>query len=174
MSEPTKEQIYDVARNEHHKTFKLGEREFPIKDLDYDSYLEFMELSYPIIQAVTDSLELTSSNGEPDVAFNPATFDVGKIIKLAGSNLPRMTWLCCKQSDPAITIPEVKRLARRPHVMIQVVFEQIKHNKLVEEIRDFFQSMAPAVRSLAPEAAALATPVPVIRPTESQTEETRS
>lgn len=165
MSELTKEQIFDAARNEHHKTFKLGDREFPIKDLDYDSYLEFLELTHPILQVVIGSLEVVSNNGDPDVSFNPAGFDVQKMIQLAGKSLPRMVWLCCKQTDPKITVEDVKRLARRPQAMIQIVIEQVRHNQMIKEFADFFKQASQSLRALAPEVKEVATPLSLTGPT---------
>jgi hypothetical protein len=157
---PTREDVFNAVRNEYpDKSFVLGDRVFPVKDLSYDAYVEFMELSRPILTMLVDSLELKNQNGEVDVEFNPAGFDVEKLIKLAGNELPRMAWLCCKQSDPNISIQDVKKLARRPQTMVQVVLAQVKHNDLAREFADFFKQIVGQIQELVPAAAEVVAPV---------------
>ena len=176
QTSPTREQQFNAIRNEHDKTFWLGDadkggREFPIKDLSYDDYVEFMELAQPIISSIIEALELTNDDGQPDVNFNPASLDIPKLIKMAGGNLPRMAWLCCKQSEPNITVADVKRIGRRPTAMIQVVIDQVVHNKLIQEFQDFFRQMGSQLKGMVPEAVKVAAPVSL---TESTTSGTRS
>jgi hypothetical protein len=159
MPELTSEQIHNAVRNEYpDKSFQLGDRTFPVKDLSYDDYLEFCDLARPIIESVVGIVDLSMADGKSDVEFNPAGLDFNQIIKLAGKELPRMAWICCRQSDPNITIDEVKRLARRPMALLTVVLAQVQHNQMVQEFVDFFQSLAQRVSGLAPELAQAAKP----------------
>lgn len=129
---------------------QLGARTFEMKDLDYDSYIEFLELSRPLIAAVGTAIELKSDNGEMGLAFNPMALDYENLIRMAGKDLPKMAQICLRQSDPSIKVDEIKRLARRPHVLVEIVLKQVKHNGIVQEFADFFQRMGAAITDLMP------------------------
>lgn len=168
MSEITPTQVANAARNDYQTeeghSFTLGDRQFEIKDLDYDSYIEFCNLARPIIAAVSGALELSdgkNNNGEMGLSFNPATMDFDQLIGLAGKELPRMAHICCRQSDPKIKVDEVKRLARRPHFLLEAVLLQVKHNQLVKEFADFFPRIAAAMNDLVPTAQEAMTPTTI-------------
>lgn len=164
---PSPEEIHNAVRNEHHKHFVLGDREFPIKDLAYDDYLEFIDLARPIIESVADSLNVVGDGaGGSEVKLDPLGLDFQKLIKLAGHELPRMAWICCKQSDPKIAIADVKRLAKRPFPLIEVVLIQVQHNKLIEEFQDFFPRLGKIVGEMVPEAQAAVEAVPTAPPSD--------
>jgi hypothetical protein len=154
----TEEQIHRAARNEAVGTFRLthpktGEfKEFELEDLDYDSYIEFCELARPIVSSVYNAFSINSEAGEVKLGFDPTSVDFSELLRLAGKELPKMAWLCCRLSDPKIKIEEVKRLAHRPHAMLEVVMMQIKHNQIVQEFADFFPRIAKAIEDLAPPA----------------------
>jgi hypothetical protein len=149
-----------AVRNEARGTFTLGDRVFEIKDLQYDDYIEFCDLARPIITAVSQSLELNQENGQLDLQFNFGNLDFRQLLQLSKEELPRMAWLCCKQTDPKIKLAEVKRLARRPQTMLEVVLAQVKHNDLVKEFADFFPRMASALNELVPAATEAMVPIP--------------
>lgn len=150
----TTSQIADAVRNDYpDKSFKLGNREFPIHDLDYDSYIEFMELARPIIVSLANTITPVMKDQKLDFDLNYGKLDFGSLIKLAGNELPRMAHICCRQSDPKVSIADVKRLARRPHNLIEVVLLQVKHNELVKEFADFFPRLKESVLGLAPDTA---------------------
>lgn len=161
--------IHNAVRNEYPgQSFMLGDREFPIKSLAYDDYLEFVDLARPIVEAVANSLELQSESGDPSIGFNPVNLDFKQLIKLAGTELPRMAWICCKQSDPKISINDVKRLARRPFPLIEIVLLQVKHNELVKEFQSFFPRLGKIIGELVPQVEVAAQTVPVGEPSETQ------
>lgn len=148
----------------------LGEsRDFEIKDLAYDAYIEFVDLARPILAAVAGIVETADEGGEFKLRFNPTKLDYGEMIKLAGRELPRMAHLICQQSDPKIKLEEVKRLGRRPHVLLEVVLKQIKQNAIVKEFVDFFPQIAAAVKDLMPQVQTAMVPT---APTESTTDAT--
>lgn len=126
-------------------------REFEIKDLEYDAYIQFVDLARPILAAVAGIVETADEGGEFKVRFNPTKIDFGELIKLAGSELPQMAHIICRQSDPKIRLEDVKRLGRRPHVLLEVVLQQIKQNGIVTEFADFFPRIAEAVKDLMPQ-----------------------
>jgi hypothetical protein len=171
MSEDTALPILDATtigkavRNEPSSEFTLTNshtkesKTFTIQDLDYDSYCEFCDLARPIIASVAGAIDMgTSPTGEMKLQFNAAGINYETLIKLAGKELPRMAWLCCKQSDPRIKLEDVKRLARRPMVMLEIVLKQIKQNEIVKEFADFFPRIAGALQELLPDATEALTP----------------
>jgi hypothetical protein len=157
MSEITQADIAAAKRNDPIGTFtlanpKTGEtRTFEMRDLDYDAYLEFMELARPIILAVSGAVSLNSSGGEIALNFDPAGLDFVELLKVAGKELPKMVWLCARASDKNIKIEDIKRLARRPYPLLEVVLKQVKHNELVKEFADAFPLIAKALENLAPD-----------------------
>lgn len=165
MSELTQSEIARAARNEPVGTFTLKnshtgeERTFELKDLEYDSYIEFVDLARPIITAVAGSVQSKDNHGEFQLAFNPAGIDFGELIRLAGKELPRMALIICRQSDPRIKLEEVKRLGRRPMQLLEIVLMQIKQNSIVQEFADFFPRIATALQELLPAAQGAMTPV---------------
>jgi hypothetical protein len=161
MTPELREQVHNAIRNEHGATFWIGDkakggREFPIKDLSYDDYMEFLELSRPIIQAVVEMVKV-EDNGTPNGAITAdmANLSIDTIVGLAGKNLPRMAWICARQSDPLITEDEVKRLARRPFHLVPPIIAQVKHNELAKEIMDFFLTAPALVTEMIPDLGAI-------------------
>jgi hypothetical protein len=150
--------LHDSFRNEHHKFFTLGTREFPVKDLGYDDYIEFVRLSKPLLTVMASTMELTPKDGDLTLDFDPTKLDMDVLLDVAGDDLPKMAWICCRQSDPKIALSEVKALARRPWAMLQVVLQQVKQNDLVKEFADFFPHLAKSVEDLIPQATAAMTP----------------
>lgn len=150
-AEITDIKIANAARNEYDASFVLGGRTFPIKDLGYDDYIEFIKLSKPVVEAVLGAVSVaTDEHGEAQVNLEPTGVDFDALIDMAGTNLPRLAWMCCRQSDTRITVDEVKRLARRPMELMDVVLAQIKHNQIVEELAKFFPRLVTSLTTLAP------------------------
>lgn len=166
MSDLTASEISRGARNEPVGSFTLtnshtGEqREFDLKDLEYDSYIEFVDLARPIITAVAGAVQSKDNHGEFQLAFNPIGIDFGELIRLAGKELPRMALIVCRQSDPKIKLEDVKRIGRRPMQLLEIVLMQIKQNQIVQEFADFFPRIATALQELLPAAQGAMTPVP--------------
>lgn len=158
-------EISRAARNEPVGSFTLKnthtgeEREFELKDLEYDSYIEFVDLARPIIAAVAGAVQSRDNHGEFQLAFDPAGIDFGELIRLAGKELPRMALIVCRQSDPKIKLDDVKRLGRRPMQLLEIVLQQIKQNQIVQEFSDFFPRIATALQELLPAAQSAMTPV---------------
>lgn len=153
----TDTQIADAVRNDYpDDSFALGHgderRVFPIKDLSYDSYIEFLKLARPVMDLLIGSLDVAmDEKGEPTLTIRRESLDLDVLLDVAGTSLPRLAHLCCKQSDPRITVDEVKRLARRPMDLLDVVIKQVQHNKIVQEFADFFPRLVTSLSQLAPE-----------------------
>lgn len=156
-----------AARNEGYGEFTLtnpstGEsRTFERKHLTYDAYIEFCKLAYPIITAVGSGLKIGSDKGVMDFDFDPTTLDYQQLLGMCGAELPRMAHLCCKQSDPKITLEDVKRLGYRPQNLLAVVLAQVKHNDMVKEFADFFPTLVEKITALIPETKVALTPLPI-------------
>jgi hypothetical protein len=117
------------------REFTLGDRTFKVVDLKYDDYLTFLSHLQPLLQAV-----MSTMTGE--------TLDVAQILKHCGAKLPEMVLLMCRQTDPNITIDEIKELGRTPFKMAQTVLVQIEHNRMIQDISDFFEQILPMVKNI--------------------------
>jgi hypothetical protein len=159
-------EITQAVRNEAAGTFTLenpitkASRTFELKHLSYDAYLEFCELAHPILSTLSGALDMGNKGGEFKLEFNPLNIDYKTVLKLAGKELPRMVLLCCKQTDPRITLEEVKELGHRPQQLVQVVLKQIKHNEMVKEIADSFPQIVEQLTALLPAAQEAIAPIP--------------
>ena len=167
MSDLSVSDLAKAARNEGYDTFELknpttGEAQtFELKHLGYDDYLEFCSLVKPILTALSSGLDMGDRGGEFKLQFNPMDINYDELIGLAGKQLPRMAWLCCKQSAPKITIDKVKQLGHRPQTLLTVVLKQIKHNDMVKEFADFFPLIVEQVTALLPAAQEVMQPAPM-------------
>lgn len=159
----TDELISNAVRNDYgdDAVFTLGDRTFPVKDLSYDDYIEFVRLARPIVTGAVAGFDLMSGD------FNPLALDYEALLELAGKELPKMAWLCCRQSDPKITVDQVKALARRPYPLIDAVLVQVKHNQMVNELKDFFPVVVKRLMELAPTVQGAMDPVTTISTTEA-------
>jgi hypothetical protein len=161
-----------AAKNEWGKIFKLGDRDFEIKDLPYFDYIEFMQLARPLISLAAGAVELDNEGGEIKAGFDPTKLDFDEIFKLCGKELPKMGQLICKQSAPGIKPDDVANLARRPQRLIELVLMQILHNNMIEEFGSFFSRLTAMVTVMMPDLAKTAAPSEL--PSESKIEETLS
>lgn len=160
--------VHAVRRNDHNKSFKLGNRTFELKDLSYDDYVQFVKHSGPLVESVVSVIQPVLKNDKDgqlvtDFELSVKGLDMDGLAELAGHNLPLLAQLACKQSDPSITIEQVKDLAmhrdnesRGPMALIEVVLKQVAHNKIVEEIAAAFPRLGSLVADLAPSLAAVA------------------
>jgi hypothetical protein len=168
----TPEQAIAAAKNEWGKTFKLGDREFEIKDLPYFDYIEFIQLARPIIKIAAEAINLGNKNGEIAIDFDPTSLDLEEIIRVCGKELPKMGQLICKQTVPNIKADEVAILAHRPQRLIELVLMQILHNNMIQEFGSFFQRLTAMVTVMMPDVAKATEPSEL--PSESMIEETLS
>jgi hypothetical protein len=117
--------------------FTLGDREFPILDLPYDDYVEFIEAFTPIIDMITNS-----QRGIPEIPGiglgEPQSFSVRDVFKFCGKELPRLVHIICRQSDKAITVEDIKLLAKTPFQLAEIVVMQIERNRMIKDFADFF------------------------------------
>lgn len=113
---------------------ELGDRKFKIVDLSYDDYLVFLSRLQPVLSAVAGPM-MGEANG-PELS-------AATLLKYCADVLPELAQLVCKQTDPTITVDEVKRLGRSPFKLAAVVLKQIEQNKMISDITDFFVQIRP-------------------------------
>jgi hypothetical protein len=65
------------------------------------------------------------------------------LLKYCGDVIPDLALLVVKQTRPDLTLAEVKKLGRSPFKLGTLVIMQIEHNKIIEEIGDFFVRLLP-------------------------------
>jgi hypothetical protein len=123
------------------RTIKLGDREFPVLDLEYDDYMLFIAQVQPLIEALLGSLPGVKNTGLLD-SLTPAT-----LITYCAKSLPEMARIVCAQSDPTITVAEVKKLGKTPFVLATVVLAQIEQNQIITAVKSFFEQIAPLLRA---------------------------
>lgn len=156
------ELIHSAVNNDYNKKFILGDRVFDLKDLEYDDYVLFIKLSQPIVESIVGVIQpviMQAKDGKmiSDLDLDLSGIDVQVIADLAGYNLPLMTHLCCKQSDPRVTIDDVKKLSmiknssgvRGPLQMAEVIMKQVVHNQMIEEFVNFFPRLGGLIDELA-------------------------
>jgi hypothetical protein len=127
--------------------FNLGDRNFKIVDLSYDSYVEFLTLLSPLIESVFGSI--ASASGIPGVNVDANAFNVSSIIKHCAKTLPQLVQLICNQTED-ISVDEVKRLGKTPMVLGGVVLKQLQRNNIIKDFADFFAQALPVLKANLP------------------------
>lgn len=130
----------DPALSDH--KVKLGDREFTLVDLPYDDYMTFIAHLQPFLEFVGGKL----SGGLVKSQESSALEQAGGLIKYCASALPEMVHICLRQTEPDITISDIKVLAKSPIPMTNVVFAQINKNRMLEEFSELFIQALPLLR----------------------------
>ena len=120
-------------------TVQLGDRTFKLVHLPYDDYTDFICLAEPVLKSIMQGL----SNGFGDSLAVEATSIVKPLLK----TLPEIVFICLKQTDPNITISEIKTLAKSPMPLAKIVVAQAQHNGMIQEFSDFFAQMATMLKA---------------------------
>lgn len=131
--------------------FALGERIFDIHDLSYDSYIAFIAYLTPLIEHVVQKIAGGQGVVIPGIDLSTSLFSATNILSLCGKELPEMVQLMCKESDPTITVEEVKALAKRPTVLVSAIIKQIKQNEMIKDFADFFAQVLSVMKPLTPD-----------------------
>lgn len=117
-------------------TVQLGDRTFPIKDLSYDSYVRFFSLLQPLLEMIAGKLA-------PSLQDHATGITSEAIIRYCSDSLPEMVCIVCEQTDPTITIQEVKELGKTPFNLAKIVIKQIEQNRVIADVSDFFVQVLP-------------------------------
>jgi hypothetical protein len=115
----------------------LGDRSFPVMDMPYEDNVKFLAFLQPLLESIAGRVAgLTGDSGLASAG----------LMKYCASSLPEMAHMVCRQSDPSITVEEVKRLGKTPIRLAGVVAAQMKHDRTVQDIVDFFNQMLPLLK----------------------------
>lgn len=143
----TKEQITSAALNDStlsRKTFTLGDRTFPLKDLTYDQYNKFLLLVAPLadglIGKIGDKIKATELGL---TGLDVSLFSVKDVLSYCGEALPELALIAVQTSDPTMTIAQVKELGKTPLKLAEVVVAQMVHNNMIKDFADFFGQILP-------------------------------
>lgn len=156
MSEQTELTNADLGRamlNLPADEFMLGDRIFQIVDLPYDDYTMFLGYIAPLIENICKRIVLSKSGGVelPDgIKLDASTFGAFDLLQICGKSLPEMAQIVCKQTDPDITVADVKRLAKKPLPLADVVLKQIVQNGMIKDFKDFFGQMISMLKAMSP------------------------
>ena len=144
VSEPlSKLSIVRAATNDpalSERKIVLGDRTFPIVDLAYDHYILFLAQLQPLLVGILGSIPGIKTLGLTSTVTPTA------LIAYCGASLPEMARIVCAQTDPEITVVEVKLLGKTPFKLAELVLAQIEQNHIINDIRDFFVQLAPLLK----------------------------
>lgn len=118
----------------------LGDKDYPVVDLPYDAYIRFLALLQPLLEVFASKLT-GGLSGSSTGALSAAS-----IIQYCSSSLPEMALIVVEQTDPDITIEQVKVLGKTPFKLAAIVIKQIEANKMITEISDFFVQLLPLMK----------------------------
>ena len=116
--------------------FQLGDRTFKVVDLGYDDYITFMTMLEPLLSALVGKISAKSGLKLPDIDLG--TFTISGLTSYCKDSLPEMVRIICSQTDPTITIEEVKTLGKTPFKLAEIVIIQVNRNGIVKEFTAFF------------------------------------
>ncbi len=129
------------------REFKLGDKVYKIIDLEYDDYLMFVELLTPLIEVFQNRAKAEEVS-VPDIALTPeAGLDFKAVLKYCKNDLPELVRIICRQTDPDITVEDIKK-AGNPIKLANIVLQQILQNNMIQEFADFFVQMIPLMRAV--------------------------
>jgi hypothetical protein len=128
------------------REFKLGDKVYKVIDLEYDDYLMFVELLTPLFEMLQNRANEAIS--VPDIALTPeAGLDFKAVLKYCKNDLPELVRIICRQTDPDITVEQIKK-AGNPIKLANIVLQQILQNNMIQEFADFFVQMIPLMRAV--------------------------
>jgi hypothetical protein len=150
MSNLTQEQLQRAAVNLPADEFMLGDRIFKVVDLPYDDYTTFMGYIAPVVENICKKIILSRTGVELPGGINveASSFAAFDLLQVCGKYLPEMAHIVCKQTDPEITVEEVKNLAKKPLPLAHVVLKQIIQNGMISDFKDFFGQMIGLLKNL--------------------------
>lgn len=147
MTELTEQEIIRAATNDaalSNSEVTLGDRTFKIVDLEYDDYVIFITKLAPLLKAIAGGL--ASSHGI-NVGDKSSQIDAVSIVEYCSADIPELARIVCKQTEPSITVKEVKQLGKTPFKLASVVLKQIEQNRIIADISDFFVQMLPLLKT---------------------------
>jgi hypothetical protein len=122
--------------------FVLGDRTYKVVDLSYDDYVSFLTYLQPFLDGLVGNFASKTNVSLPGISLSQS-IDAPAFVKFCGKSLPEMTRLICKQTNPDITVDEVKLAAGNPFVLAAVVIKQVNKNQMISTFASFFGQLAP-------------------------------
>lgn len=119
----------------------LGDRAFKVVDLEYDDYMVFLAKLQPLLMSFASAVAGRFGVAAPDL--DVSTVNPASVIQYCGQDLPEMACIVCRQTDPGITVDDVKKLGKTPFALAKVVLAQVKQNRVINDLMDFFAQVLP-------------------------------
>lgn len=132
QAEVTRAVTNDPALSENEVT--LSGRTFKLVDLPYDDYLVFLAHLEPLFSALFGQVLPGKRQG--------GAISVASVLTHCGKVLPEMVRISLKQTEPEITVEDVKKMGN-PFTLSAVVLRQIEQNRMVADLTDFFVQILP-------------------------------
>jgi hypothetical protein len=118
--------------------FTLGGRVFTIIDLEYDEYVTFTTMLKPLFEVLF--ARFTGGVSIPGIDLSTGLSADG-VMRFALADLPEMARIVCSKTEPDITIEEVKKLAKQPFKLAEVVVAQILRNNIINDFSTVFTQL---------------------------------
>lgn len=141
--------------------FKLGDRTFKVVHLRYDDYIKFLSLLKPFIDGLGKAVAAKAGMQIPGITLVPDKLDASMLMDFCLAELPEMVRIVCAQTDPNVTVEQVKEWAGDPFTLCAIVLKQIALNNMIGKIASFFATMLPLLTRMG-----LAKTKPTTKPTE--------
>jgi hypothetical protein len=125
----------------------VGEYEIALVDLPFDEYMEFVTLFAPALDALVGRVAKSANVPSiPGIVLAGEEVSVAGIFTYCKASLPQLAHIVVRQSQPSLTVEDVKRLFPTPFKMADLVFAQVKRNNIIGEMADFFKQVAPMMK----------------------------
>lgn len=118
--------------------FELGGRVFTIIDLDYDEYVTFTTMLKPLLEVLF--ARMSGSTSVPGIDLSSEA-SVDGVMQFTLKDLPEMARIVCSKTDPDITIADVKKLAKQPFKLAEVVVAQVIRNNIINDFASVFTQL---------------------------------
>lgn len=123
--------------------FKLGDRTFKVVDLGYDDYLKFMVAMKPLLSGIAAGMSKAKGVSVPGIDLPETSATEMKILEFCQDELPEMVRIVCAQTDPDITVAEIKKLGKTPFNLAPIALKQMVRNNIISQFTSFFGQILP-------------------------------
>lgn len=144
----TEQEILAAATNDPSLStdeFTLGTKTYKLVSLSYDDYITFLAFLQPFLDALVGSTAEKAGLSIPGISIGD-TLDATTLVRFCSKSLPEMVRIICKQTEPTITVEQVKVAAGNPFALAIIVIKQISKNGMIRDFSSFFAQMTPLLR----------------------------
>lgn len=128
--------------------FRLGEKTFKIVDLKYDSYVKFLTLFKPILSGIASGMASKGGLPIPGIELPNEGQIFDHLITFGLTDLPEMVRITCNQTDPTVTVEQVKEWGGDPFTLCAIVMKQIARNNMIARFASFFVQALPLMKAV--------------------------